>query len=190
MRGLHCARPAARLRMALSMVMAKACPGHTITGTLPERDRPKLAPAIMVGLLRGCAQRSPCRFCFKQPTLRRHGFCRRRERRSFLPLGQAEGAERREAHLLQSTPCGVSAPCDRRASPSDAPPRRLRTSGPCFRARTIIQAAFAALRPVRVQPLKADPCSRSDGDPRRPGVVAVANRRRRRRALLHSRDPS
>ena len=50
---------------------------------------------------------------------------------------------------------------DEGRAPRGAPSRRFQSSGPCFRAPTggvppaLIRAAFAALRPRRVQPLKA-----------------------------------
>src|SRR5665647_1712957 len=52
-------------------------------------------------------------------------------------------------------------------SPLGAPPAAFLSPAPCFRARdgglvpALIRAAFAALRPRRVQPFKADPLSRA-----------------------------
>ena len=71
---------------------------------------------------------------------------------------KCEGVEHRKAHhgsaLRRPRPNGD-------ASPSGAPLAAFLSSGPCFRARTgghrptPIRAAFAALRPCLVQPLKA-----------------------------------
>src|SRR5581483_10142046 len=97
------------------------------------------------------------------------------------PLARCEGAERRKAHQ-PVPPCGgcahrmqVYAVCANNmlggASPSGAPPAAFLSPGPCFRARmgglppSLIRAAFAALPPHRVQPLKAVPPS---GDGRLP----------------------
>src|ERR1035437_8056208 len=63
----------------------------------------------------------------------------------LLPLAKSEGTERRAAHPNQSTPCGISVP-------GAVTSGRGREGSP-----SLIRAAFAALRPCRVQPLKAVP---------------------------------
>ncbi len=100
---------------------------------------------------------------------------------SFI-LRPLEGAERRETRGAWRThPGRLAKPPDtpgeaRRlrgdgGAPLGAPLRRFLSPGPCFRARTgglspsPIRAAFAALHPRRVQPLKAAPHSRGGRRP-------------------------
>ena len=53
----------------------------------------------------------------------------------------------------------------------------------------LIPQAFARVRPVRVQPSKADPVVGSDGEPRRPECVVTSHVRRRRTCPIDGLSP-
>jgi hypothetical protein len=88
-----------------------------------------------------------------------------------FPSQTRDGAERRKAHPEMAVSAKHGAclallrEATRHARLSALHMRRFCASGPYFRGRTgavgpLIPAAFAAVRPARVQPLKADPRSR------------------------------
>ena len=93
--------------------------------------------------------------------------CRARKPRRALPFPPRKlrggGAPKGATTGPRLRPCGLrqARAVRKRASPLGAPPVAFLSPGPCFRAPTgglvptPIRAAFAALRPRRVQPLKA-----------------------------------
>ena len=121
----------------------------------------------------------------RKPTLRRPCSLRRGVRRrlfhpAFVPRGWSAA--------WRTSKSALGARCASRVethAPCGAPSAAFLSPGPCFRARTEglaanrIQAAFAALHPHRVQPLKAVPLS---GDGRRAGASRARGYESRPRA--------
>jgi hypothetical protein len=111
-----------------------------------------------------------------------------RLRRTFLcPSGEPEGMERRAAQPSVLTPCGVGVPCDRHALATRRSTATISVPGAVTSGRgrgppgPPIRAAFAALRPCRVQPTEErSPIVGTDGDPRPPGSGVTSPARRRR----------